>query len=257
LHQSWCRRYYGSNLRVNTRKRVHPQKLSFRLERSASERSGEAPISQTPLSFDASLCYLGIESRAALSLPHHPVWFWLIGLSPWMALIALRIAVNTVKKSFQPWISWLVWAYGIFLVGYFFLEVSDGHKVARLVFGSGMWTFYDAAIWLTRRYRFEIMDAPRGRWYLPWTRAEFSVSNDTHILVRNLESVAPWYAGKLGLRKAAERESYDPASVKFKFKEDGKSVVLTTRGGFQTGKTPIFFTKKIERMRKNNVGARH
>jgi predicted enzyme related to lactoylglutathione lyase len=155
-----------------------------------------------------------------------------------------------VKKSFKPWIPWLFASYGIFLLGYLFVGILDGHKIARLILGSGTWTLYAAAGWLRHRYQFEIMDAPRGRWYLPWTRAEFSVPDDTHILVRNPESVALWYAGKLGLSKAAERESYDPASVKFKFKEDGKSVVLTTRSGFRTDKTPIFFTKKIERMRR-------
>jgi predicted enzyme related to lactoylglutathione lyase len=186
---------------------------------------------------------------AFVRLPHHPVSFWLILLSPWAGFVALWITVNTVKKSFKPWIPWLFGGYAIFLFGYFVLGPLDGqHKTACLVFGMGMWTFYVAAGWLKRRYQFEIMDSPRGRWYFPWTRAEFSVPDDTHILVRNLESVAPWYGEKLGLRKATEQ--HDPANVKFKFKEDGKSVVLTTSSGFRTGKTPIFFTKKIGRMRK-------
>jgi predicted enzyme related to lactoylglutathione lyase len=184
-----------------------------------------------------------------LSAPHHPVWFWLILLSPFASLVALWIAVNTITKSFKPWIPWLWGTYGTFLLCFLLLGPLDGrYKTAHLIFGTGMWTLYGAATWLKRRYQFEILDPPRGRWYFPWTRAEFSIPDDTHILVRNLESVAPWYREKLGLQKATEQ--HDPSSVQFKFKEDGKSVVLTTRGGFRTGKTPIFFTKKIERMRR-------
>jgi predicted enzyme related to lactoylglutathione lyase len=185
-----------------------------------------------------------------MHLPHHPMWFWLILASPWIGFVALWIAINTVKKSFKPWIPWLFSGYSIFLFWSLILGPFGGHKIARLISGMGMWTLYAAAMWLQRRYRFEIMDSPRGRWYFPWTRAEFSVPDDTHILVHNVESVSPWYAEKLGLLKVAEREFHDPDSVKFKFKEDGKSVVLTTRTGFRTGKTPIFFTKKIERMRR-------
>jgi predicted enzyme related to lactoylglutathione lyase len=184
-----------------------------------------------------------------VNIPHHAVSFWLILLSPWAGLVALWIVVNTAKRSFKPWIPWLFGAYGTFLLCYFLLGPLDGqHKTARLIFGTGMWTLYTAAAWLKRRYQFEIMDPPRGRWYFPWTRAEFSVPDNTYILVRNLETVAPWYADKLGVRKTAEQ--HDPASVNFRFKEDGKSVVLTTTTGFRTGKTPIFFTRKIERMRR-------
>jgi predicted enzyme related to lactoylglutathione lyase len=189
------------------------------------------------------------KQDAPVHLPHHPVWFWLIVVSPWIGFVALWVTVNTVKKSFKPWIPWLFSGYAIFLFCYLVLGPFDGHKTARLVLGTGMWTLYTAALWLKRRYQFEIMESPRGRWYF-WARAEFSVPDDTHILVRNLKSVSPWYAEKLGLRKTTAPESHDSDSVKFKFKEDGKSVVLTTRSGFQTGKTPIFFTRKIEKMRR-------
>jgi predicted enzyme related to lactoylglutathione lyase len=41
----------------------------------------------------------------------------------------------------------------------------------------------------------------------------------------------------------------EPSAAIFRFKADGNSIVLTTRSGFQTGRTPILFTKKIGRMR--------
>ncbi len=39
------------------------------------------------------------------------------------------------------------------------------------------------------------------------------------------------------------------SAIHLRFKEDGNSIVLATRGNFRTGKTPIFFTKKIGKMR--------
>jgi len=69
------------------------------------------------------------------------------------------------------------------------------------------------------------------------------------ILVRDIDSVTPWYVEKLGLRKSAKAPPQEPCAATFRFKADGNSVILTTRSGFQTGKTPILFAKKIGRMR--------
>jgi catechol-2,3-dioxygenase len=82
---------------------------------------------------------------------------------------------------------------------------------------------------------------------LPWRGAKFSIPASTRILVRNIDSVTPWYLEKLGLRKLAVNEGARVATLRFK--EDGNSVVLTTGSGFQTGKTPILFTKNIGKMR--------
>jgi predicted enzyme related to lactoylglutathione lyase len=69
------------------------------------------------------------------------------------------------------------------------------------------------------------------------------------ILVRDIDSVTPWYVEKLGLRKLAAAPPAEPSAAIFRFKADGNSVILTTRDGSQTGKTPILFSKKIDRMR--------
>ena len=70
------------------------------------------------------------------------------------------------------------------------------------------------------------------------------------VLVRDIDSVSPWYVEKLGLRKLAEPPLGDPRAAVFRFKADGPSLILTTRSGFRTGKTPILFTRKIGRMKK-------
>jgi catechol 2,3-dioxygenase-like lactoylglutathione lyase family enzyme len=62
--------------------------------------------------------------------------------------------------------------------------------------------------------------------------------------------VSPWYTEKLGLRKLAEGPPGESSSVAFKFKEDGNSVILTTHRDFGTYKSPIFFTKKLGKIRE-------
>jgi predicted enzyme related to lactoylglutathione lyase len=69
------------------------------------------------------------------------------------------------------------------------------------------------------------------------------------ILVRDIDSVSPWYVEKLGLRKLAEALPQEPCAAIFRFNADGHSVILTTRSGIETGKTPILFTKKIRKIR--------
>ena len=67
--------------------------------------------------------------------------------------------------------------------------------------------------------------------------------------MRDVDSVSPWYVEKLGLSKLAKAPPQEPGAAIFRFKPDGRSIILTTRSGFQTGKTPILFTKKIGRIR--------
>lgn len=103
-------------------------------------------------------------------------------------------------------------------------------------------------MWIQRRQMFETLHTPGAKWYLPWRTAQFSIPADTRILVRHIDSVLPWYVGKLGLSKLTFDRS-DPGIATLRFKEDGNSVVLTTRSGFQTDKTPILFTRKIGKVR--------
>ena len=97
---------------------------------------------------------------------------------------------------------------------------------------------------------FETLRVPKAKWYLPWTSAEFSIpAPSVRVLVRDIDSVSPWYIEKLGLRKLAESPWGESGVATFRFKEDGNSVVLTTRAGLGTGKTAMLFTKKIGRIR--------
>jgi len=91
--------------------------------------------------------------------------------------------------------------------------------------------------------------APGAKWYWPWNAIAFTVPASTRIRVQNIDSVSPWYAEKLGLRKFGGNDLGEPAAVAFRFKEDGKPVVLTTRGDLGAGETPMLFTKKIGEMR--------
>lgn len=96
---------------------------------------------------------------------------------------------------------------------------------------------------------FETLPGPGSKWYQPWKTAGFSIPTSTSILVRNIDAVSPWYIDKLGLRKLSENDWDESGIATFRFKSDGNSVVLTTRAGLGTGKTPILFTKKIAKMR--------
>lgn len=182
----------------------------------------------------------------------HPVWLWLIALAPLLTLPILWVAANTLNVSLKPLTPWLWGGYILFIVPYllFDLDLTGKHKVLRLVTGASAWACWVAAFWIKRRYMFETLRAPDAKWYLPWGDAEFSISSSTRIVVRDIDSVAPWYAEKLGLRKLSENPRGETGIATFRFKEDGNSVVLTTHGDFRTGKTPILFTKKIDKMRE-------
>jgi catechol 2,3-dioxygenase-like lactoylglutathione lyase family enzyme len=183
-------------------------------------------------------------------LPAHPLWFWIIALAPCLVLLALWAAANTLKVSLKPLARWLWVSYFLLFIPYIFVSGMNGHKALRLVIQSGFWTCWLAAIWIRRHYLFETLGAPGGKWYFPWRAAEFSVPDSTRILVRDIDSLSPWYVGKLGLRRLSENDLGEAGVAAFRFKEDGNSVVLTTRAGFGTGKTPMLFTKKIGKMRE-------
>lgn len=95
---------------------------------------------------------------------------------------------------------------------------------------------------------FESLRPPDAPSYFPWKGARFSIPASTRILVRNPGEVTAWYTEKLGLRKVASN-SLSESDTTFKFKEDGNSIVLTTRSGFGTEMTPMLYTKKIGKMR--------
>lgn len=187
-----------------------------------------------------------------MHLPPHPVWFWLILVSPFLIWLTLWIVARNPKVSLKALRPWLVAGYIVFLIPYLFLDVipTGGNKVMRLALQAAFYTCLCVSLWIQRRNMFETLRSPNARWYSRWRSAEFSVpAPSLRILVRDIDSVSPWYVEKLGLRKLAEAPKQEPSAAIFRFKADGHSVILTTRSGFQTGNTPILFTKKIGRIR--------
>jgi predicted enzyme related to lactoylglutathione lyase len=183
-----------------------------------------------------------------MRLPAHPVWFWAILVSPVLIWLAVRATVDKLKISLKTWTPWLVGGMILSAIPYFLLEAADGYKVLHLISQAFLYTCWILVTWIQRRYMFETLRRPGAKWYLPWRATQFSIPANTRILVRQIDSVLPWYVAKLGLRKLTFDRG-EPGIATLRLKEDGNSVVLTTRGGFQTGKTPILFTKRIDRMR--------
>lgn len=183
-----------------------------------------------------------------MHLPPHPMWFWFVLAAPWVTTMLMWAAANLLKISFRPLTPWLGAAYFFFWALFTAVFLLGDHKVARSALFAAAYSSQGMWLVIRRRYTFETLRAPGSKWYFPWKAAGFSVPDRTHILVRNIEAVSPWYVEKLGLRKLAENEFGESDTATFRFKQDGNSVVLTTRGGFQTGKTPILFTRKIGRI---------
>jgi predicted enzyme related to lactoylglutathione lyase len=182
-------------------------------------------------------------------LPFHPVWFWFVLAAPWVTPLLMWIAANRLEISLKPLAPWLAAAYVVFWALFTALFLLDDHKAARIVLFAAAYSSQGMWLVIKRHYTFETLRAPGTKWYFPWRAAGFSVPDRTHIRVRNIQAVSPWYVEKLGLRKLTESEFGESDAASFGFKQDGNSVVLTTRGGFRTGKTPILFTKKIGKMR--------
>jgi predicted enzyme related to lactoylglutathione lyase len=188
-----------------------------------------------------------------MHLPPHPVWFWLILLSPFLIWLTLWIVAQNSKVSLKPLRPWFVAGTFLFFVPYVLLGVQGGNKTVKTVGFVAQAAFYTclwASLWIQRRYMFDTLRSPNAKWYSMWKPAEFSVpAPNLRILVRDVDAVSPWYIGKLGLRKSSEAPPTEPSATIFRFKADGNPIILTTSPGFQTGKTPILFTKKIGRMR--------
>jgi len=188
-------------------------------------------------------------------LPTHPVWFWLLSGAPFFIVLVFWAVARSGKISLKPLKPYLVAGSILFGPTYFFLDVAGGHGALRLASGAIFWT-----CWLTLQsingwWRFETLRAPGAKWYIPWNSAKFSIPKGMRILVQNVSEVSPWYVEKLGLRKLADKPDNESGAATYKFQKDGNSIVLSTRRNFETGRTPILFSKKIGKM-KNVLAAR-
>lgn len=176
--------------------------------------------------------------------PVHSVWFWLILAFPFLSSLAPWIA-GKFKLSLKPLRPWLWAGCVVSLVPNIFLEATNGHKVLRLACGTIFYSCFLMLNAVNSRGRFYRLPTPGAKWYLPWRGADISVVPGTRILVRDIDAVSPWYVEKLGLSKLPESANVEGKTATFSFNADGNSLVLTTRAGFQTGKTPMLFTRKI------------
>jgi predicted enzyme related to lactoylglutathione lyase len=171
-------------------------------------------------------------------------------VSPFLIWLVLCVVAQNPRVSLKPLRPWLVTGTILFFVPYVFLDAAGSNKAVRLVVGAAFWTCFLISSWIRTRDTFETLRSPNTKWYSRWKSAKFSVpAPNLRILVRDIDSVSPWYVEKLGLRKLAEAPPGEPSDAIFRFKADGHSVILTTRSGVQAGKTPILFTKKIGRIR--------
>jgi predicted enzyme related to lactoylglutathione lyase len=182
-------------------------------------------------------------------LPVHSVWFWLVALAPCLILLGLWTATNNLKVSLKPLARWLWAGYFLLFIPYILVDEINGHRTLRLVIHTGFWTCWVAAIWIKSHSMFATLRAPGAKWYLPWNAVAFTVPASTRILVRDIDSVSPWYIEKLGLYQSTGNSVGESGIATFRFKEDGNPVVLTTRRDPGTGETPILFTRKISKMR--------
>ena len=185
-----------------------------------------------------------------MHIPEHPLWFWLIAFSPFLILAALWAIARFGGVSLKPCIPWLtagmILSFPVFVV----LGASEGNKAWRAGFGAVFYSCLVGVNMIRSRYRSETLRGP-GNWYAPWSSARFSIPQNARILVRNIDFVEPWYLEKLGLRKAVESPSQDADAAAYRFKEDGRSITLTTKEtSFGAEKPVILFSKRIGRMQE-------
>ena len=126
--------------------------------------------------------------------------------------------------------------------------MMDDHRVLRAGVGSTFFACWGMLLWLQGRYKFETISAPNTKWYARRKLAFFSTPKTLRILVRDIDTVSPWYIEKLGLRKLAQNP-WGEEVFTYQFKEDGHFIVLTNKAGFGTERPPMFFTKKITKMK--------
>jgi hypothetical protein len=167
--------------------------------------------------------------------------------------------VAQIKKrrvSLKPLTRWLKASTLLSFLAFVVLAGLNGHSILRPLAEGMFYTCVIGLLWIERRYLlFETLRGPNSRWYLPWRSARFSIPENALIVVRDIDSVTPWYVEKLGLCKASHLFCREYEVATYKFKEDGKSITLTTRLTCGTAKILRLFTKRIGRM-KGSLSAR-
>ncbi len=198
---------------------------------------------------------LTLRGGLIMHLPSHPIWYWLLVATPLVAWLALWATATFTQVSLKPLLPWLWVAFFLTAPVYLVVGALDGQKTLRMVCSAVFYSCVMSLLSIQRRYQFATIRWPRPVWNAPWKSAEFSIPTDMRISVKNIHSASEWYTQRLGLLKQADDQPEQKEVVTYRFREDGKSIVLTTKPDFRTGRTPIFFTKKISRM-KDALNAR-
>jgi len=166
-----------------------------------------------------------------------------------LGVLAPVADIRKTRISLRPLTPWLIASTCLSFFA-FALATSHGNKLWVHGLGAIYYSCLIGLLWFMKRYLvFESLRGPSTRWYLPWTSARFSIQGNACILVRDIDSVTPWYVDQLGLFKAGHIRLREYEMATYKFKEDGKSITLTTRNAYGTGKTLRLFTKRIGRMK--------
>ena len=182
-----------------------------------------------------------------MHVPPHPPWFWLVLSTPFAVWLGLWAIMRFAEVSLKPLGRWFA-GIGIMLLPVFLLlDAGEGHRTLRFVVSILFYSFWTSAVWIGHRYRVESLAMASRRFHFPWQYAEFTIPTTLRIHVRNIEFVTPWYKEKLGLRESATLLR-EPNAEAYQFKKDGNFVVFTNQRGLGTEKTPILFTRRIERM---------
>lgn len=196
------------------------------------------------------------DRKTIVHLSTHQIALWLglgIPLLGFLIGLALWATEQKLKVSLKPLSLWFGTAFLLLLLTNLVTDpmmISGGNRVLHFACGTGAWTCYGLMFWIRRRYTFDALNAPSTKWYLPWKSAAFSIpAPSLRVLVRDIDSVLPWYIEKFGFSKVAENSQSQLDTATLRLKVDGNSLVLTTRNGLGTRKTPMLFTKKISKFR--------
>jgi hypothetical protein len=167
-----------------------------------------------------------------------------------LGVLAPGTHIGKARVSLKRLVPWLMATTCLSLPAFVLLAVLNGHKALRLVVEVIPYMCLIGLLWIKRRHLSETIRGPSTRWYLPWRSARFSMPENACIFVRAIDSVNPWYVEQLGLHKAGHIRLREYEMATYKFKEDGKSITLTTRIGYGTDKSLSLFTKRIGRMKE-------
>ena len=185
-----------------------------------------------------------------MRFPVHSVGFWLALLGPYLVVLNVYGLVAFGKLSSRLLRPWFIGLLCVLVLPYFWTGLSYNRSVWAVAASSSFWACFLTVQWVQRRTQFWVLRAPETSQWTPWNSANVIIpAEGIHILVRDVRAISPWYLEKLGLSGMSERPSIIEDGTALKLGAGSRSVVLTSRAGFATGRPHIFFTKKLAKAR--------